>query len=103
MIFLLMLAFWLMIRTRNFQRHENLSNLGVILAMAGATLTKGIPALLVPIFLRRWRWKWLLLYLGVILDRFIRFCSGCRLGDYWTVKWSGCFWCDENLYELVEF
>lgn len=67
MVLLVILAFWLMIQTLNFPRRENLFNFGVILAMAAATLTKGLPALLVPIFLRRWRWKWTLLYLGIIL------------------------------------
>ena len=67
MVLLVILAFWLMIQTFNFPQRENLFNFGVILAMAAATLTKGLPALLVPIFLRRWHWKWSLLYLGIIL------------------------------------
>ncbi len=62
MVLLVIFVFWLMIQTFNFPRRESIFNFGVILAMAAATLTKGLPALLVPIFLRRWRWKWTLLF-----------------------------------------
>lgn len=91
MIFLVMLAFWLMIRTSNSRRHGSLFNLGVILAMAGATLTKVLPALLVPIFLRRWHWKWLLLYLGVILGALSAFALGAGWGIIGPLNGVGVF------------
>jgi hypothetical protein len=91
MIFLVMLAFWLMIQTNNYHRRKNLFNLGVILAMAGATLTKGLPALLVPIFLRRWRWKWTLLYLGVILGALAAFALGAGWGIFGPLNGVGVF------------
>ena len=91
MIFLVLLAYWLMIRSNNLIRRENLFNLGVILAMAGATLTKGIPALLVPIFLRRWRWKWLLLYLAIIFGTLFAFSSGAGWGIIGPLDGVGVF------------
>jgi hypothetical protein len=91
MIFLVMLAFWLMIRSNNLIRGKNFFNLGIILAMAGATLTKGIPALLVPIFLRRWRWKWLLLYLAFIIGALFAFSLGAGWGIIGPLNGVGVF------------
>ena len=89
MIFLVMLAFWLMIRSNN--QHGNRFNFGIILSMAGATLTKGIPALLVPIFLRRWRWKWLLLYLAIIIGALFAFSLGAGWGIIGPLNGVGVF------------
>ena len=37
------------------------------IALAAATLTKGLPALLLPVLARRWRWPYVLLYLTLIV------------------------------------
>jgi alpha-1,6-mannosyltransferase len=91
MIFLVILAFWLMIRASSFPQRENFYNLGVVLAMAGATLTKGLPALLVPIFLRRWRWKWTLVYVGVVLAALVVFALGAGWGILGPMNGTGVF------------
>lgn len=66
MIFLVMLTFWLMLHTRDTPHENRFYKLGATLSMAAATLTKALPALLVPIFLRRWRWKHLILYMVIV-------------------------------------
>jgi hypothetical protein len=91
MVLLVILAFWLMIQTLNFPRRENLFNFDVILAMAAATLTKGLPALLVPIFLKRWRWKWSLLYLGIIFGTLSAFAIGAGWGIIGPLNGVGVF------------
>ena len=67
MIFLVILAFWLMLRASDSNQKKSLFNFGAVISLAAATLTKGLPVLLVPIFVRRWRWKYLLLYSGIII------------------------------------
>lgn len=91
MILLVMLAFWLMIRASNFPHRENLFNLGTVIEMAGATLTKGLPALLVPIFLRRWRWKWTFVYVGVVLTALAVFALGAGWGIIGPLNGTGVF------------
>jgi hypothetical protein len=91
MISLAMLAFWLLIRSADKTRSKGWINSGVVLAMAGATLTKGLAALLVPVFLRRWRWKWLLIYLGIIIGFLALFANGAGWGVLGPLNGTGVF------------
>lgn len=91
MITLVMLAFWLMILSAGQLRRKGLFNFGVVLAMAGATLTKGLTALLVPIFLRRWRWKWLFLYSVLVLGALVVFAFGAGWGILGPLNGVGVF------------
>ena len=45
MIFLVMLAFWLMLQSNYLPQRKSLFNLGAVLAVAGEPITKGIPVL----------------------------------------------------------
>jgi hypothetical protein len=91
MITLVLLAFWLMIFSADRVKSKGLINFGIILAVAGATLTKGLVALLVPLFLRRWRWKWLLLYLGLILVALAVFAFWAGWGIFGPLNGTGVF------------
>jgi hypothetical protein len=91
MITLTMLAFWLMILSADKVKRRGLINLSVVLAMAGATLTKGLAALLVLLFLRRWHWNWLLLYLGLILGALAAFATGAGWGILGPLNGTGVF------------
>lgn len=91
MIFLVMLAFWLMIRAHKTDRRVYTAKLASVLAMVGATLTKGLPALLVPIFLRRWRWKWLLLYMLIIIAAISVFALNAGWGLFGPLDGVGVF------------
>ena len=66
MIFLVLLAFWLMLRAGHSPHKQVLLKSSAVLSMAAATLTKALPGLLVPVFFRRWRWKYLILYFGFV-------------------------------------
>jgi alpha-1,6-mannosyltransferase len=58
MVCLMMASLWALIALR--------SRFLSAVALAAATLTKGLPVLLLPVLARRWRWPYLLLYLGLI-------------------------------------
>ena len=72
MIFLMMLAFWLLRRSTQ--------PLLSAIALAAATLTKGLPALLAPLFLRRWGWKGTALYVLIITGALAVFAAGAGWG-----------------------
>jgi hypothetical protein len=91
MIALVMFAFWLMILSANQLKRQGFINSGIVLAMAGATLTKGLAALLAPLFLRRWRWKWLLLYLGLIFGALVVFAAEAGWGISGPLNGTGVF------------
>jgi alpha-1,6-mannosyltransferase len=59
MICLMMLALWALIAAR--------STLLSAVALAAATLTKGLPALLLPVVARRWGWQRTLVYGGLVV------------------------------------
>jgi len=54
MIFLIMLSLWLLLARRK--------HVSSALALAAATLTKGLPVLLVPALVRRWGWRATIVY-----------------------------------------
>ena len=58
MVLLMIASLWALIALRS----RPLS----AIALAAATLTKGLPALLLPVLARRWRWPYVLLYLALI-------------------------------------
>lgn len=73
MILLIMVTFWIL-----FKNRPNI-NWGVPIALAAATLTKALPILLIPIFIRRLWWKKLFAY-GVIL---VGICALVATGSGW--------------------
>lgn len=92
MIFLVVLAFWLMLRAGDSPpQKEKLFDVGAVLSMAGATLTKGLPALMVPVFFRRWRWKYLILYLGVVIALLFAFSLSAEWGLSGPLDGTGVF------------
>jgi hypothetical protein len=65
MVCLIVAALWALIALR--------SRLLSVIVLAIATLTKGLPALLLPVVARRWRWPYVLVYLGLILVAILPF------------------------------
>jgi hypothetical protein len=65
MIGLTVAALWALVASR--------SRLLSTLALAAATLTKGLPALLLPVVARRWRWPYVLVYLALIVFAILPF------------------------------
>jgi hypothetical protein len=58
MVLLTIASLWTLIALR--------SRFTSAVALAAATLTKGLPALLLPVLARRWRWPYILVYLTLI-------------------------------------
>jgi hypothetical protein len=67
MIFLTLLAMWCAARAIPNARSQLGWHLASAASLAAATLTKVLPALLAPLFLRRWGWKSMLFYILVII------------------------------------
>jgi hypothetical protein len=59
MILLMVAALWALVATR--------SNLPSVVTLAAATLTKGLPALLLPVVARRWGRRLTIVYTGLII------------------------------------
>lgn len=66
MIFLVMLAFWFMARAWSGNPRAGWLRSASMVALAAATLTKGLPVLLAPLFLRRWGWRRLAYYTAIV-------------------------------------
>ncbi len=60
-------------------------------ALAAATLTKGLPVLLLPIVLPRWRWRHGLLYVGVVAAACVPFALGAGWGLTGPTDGTGLF------------
>jgi len=61
------------------------------LVLAAATLTKGLPALLLPVVARRWGWRNLLVYAGVIVAVCLPFTIGAGWGLAGPLDGEGLF------------
>ena len=80
MIFLMMAAFWFLVRSKPWQPGRNRECYFSAFALAGSTLTKAIPALLVPLFVRRWGWRRLVVYFALLLSLSALFAAGAGWG-----------------------
>jgi hypothetical protein len=83
MLLLVTAALWLLVVSRRRVLSAAL--------LAAATLTKGLPALLLPIFARRWRWPHSLLYALLVAGSCIPFALGAGWGLGDTASGEGLF------------
>jgi hypothetical protein len=65
--------------------------LGSAVALAAATLTKGLPALLLPVVVRHWGWRNLLVYAGLIAAVCLLFAIGAGWGLAGPLDGEGLF------------
>lgn len=65
MIIFLMFTFWLLLKAD--QTGRNIFNYASIISLMVATLTKLLPILIAPLLIRRWGWKKILLFIGLVL------------------------------------
>jgi hypothetical protein len=63
MLFLMAASFWLLVRARPGDSQKSMRLSISALSLAAASLTKPIPALVSPLFIRRWGWLRLLIYM----------------------------------------
>jgi len=83
MICLLMAAVWALVALRS----QALS----VVALAASTLTKGLPVLLLPLFARRWGWRWTALYAVITVAACIPFALGAGWGLIGPLNGEGLF------------
>ena len=80
MICLVMLTFWLLLKAKPKRHRQSWFTTASAISLAAATLTKGLPLMLVSVVWRRWDWKRLLLFAVVILGVIAIFAVGAGLG-----------------------
>jgi hypothetical protein len=80
MIAMIMATFWLMVRAKPLHPKQKWLLNSSVITQAAATLTKGLPLLLTPLFLRRWEWKRIALYGGILLGISWMFAAGAGWG-----------------------
>lgn len=80
MIFLAMMTFWLLLKAEADISGQKWFPTASAISLAAATLTKGLPLMLVSVVWRRWDWKKLLLYISIILTATIIFAIDAGLG-----------------------
>lgn len=88
MIFLMMLSIWFHVRA---ERRQNWMRTVSAITLALATLTKIIPVLLAPLFVKRWGWRNFLLFIGLILLVLSLFSIGAGWGLTGDLDGTGVF------------
>ncbi len=91
MILLMVLALWLLIRDRKNFLWYRATLTGSVFALAAATLTKGLPVLLAPLFIRRWGWRRLALFGIMLLLISGSFARGAGWGLFGALNGTGVF------------
>ncbi|MFC1879080.1 hypothetical protein ACFLZW_04135 [Chloroflexota bacterium] len=91
MVFLVVLAFWLLARAGTDDGKRGAWLNGSALVLAAATLTKGIPLIFLPLFLRRWGIRRLALYAIAVLVPLALFASGAGWGLSGPLDGAGVF------------
>jgi alpha-1,6-mannosyltransferase len=88
MICLMMAALWSLVVAR---RRETPPTSFSVVALAAATLTKGLPALLLPVVARRWGWRRTIVYAGLIIAVCLPFALGAGWGLTGPLDGEGLF------------
>jgi hypothetical protein len=96
MLFFVMTAFWLISRSTKQTNgttkwQERIYFFGSVLALASATLTKFLPVLIAPLFYRRWGWKGVSLFAGVLISMLSVFAIGAGWGLTGPLDGTGVF------------
>lgn len=80
MIFLIILTFWLLLKAKPDLSRQIWFKTASAISLAAATLTKGLPLILLSVVWRRWDWKRLLLYVSIIFAGISIFAINAGLG-----------------------
>jgi alpha-1,6-mannosyltransferase len=91
MIFLTVAAFWLVIWAGLGGSHQRGLYLASAVPMAMATLTKAVPVLLAPLFLRRWGWKGVVAFMAIVVGACALFAAGAGWGLVGPLDGTGLF------------
>jgi alpha-1,6-mannosyltransferase len=82
MICLLVTTLWALVAARKFPS---------VVALVAATLTKGLPALLLPVMTRRWGWRRTIVYAGLVFVACLPFALGAGWGLMGPLDGEGLF------------
>jgi len=88
MICLMMAALWSLVVARRRERPPTTFS---VVALAAATLTKGLPALLLPVVAQRWGWRRTIVYAGLIIAVCLPFALGAGWGLTGPLDGEGLF------------
>ena len=91
MITLVMATFWILVKAKPGSLHEGKLRSTSVLTLVGATLTKIVPVLLVPVVVRRWGWRRLSLYIAILLVITTFFSIGAGWGLIGPIDGKGLF------------
>jgi hypothetical protein len=91
MIFLMLAALRLLVAARSGRNRAGWFICGSVIALAAATLTKGLPALMLPVVARRWDWRRILVYAGLIAAVCLPFATGAGWGLAGPLDGDGLF------------
>jgi len=91
MITLVMATFWILVKAKPGALHENKIRSTSVLTLVGATLTKVVPVLLVPVVIRRWGWRRFSLYIAILLVVTTLFTIGAGWGLTGPIDGKGLF------------
>jgi hypothetical protein len=91
MLFLTMLSFWLIVRVYPGAPNGLRINYLSAAALAAATLTKGLMILLAPLYLRRWKFKSVILFITLFIIPCLLFASSAGFGWSGALDGSGVF------------
>lgn len=91
MIFLMTAALWFLVAFRPGHRRSGRFALGSVITLAAGTLTKGVPALLLPVVAWRWGWRRIILYAGLIVSLCLPFALGAGWGLAGPLNGEGLF------------
>jgi alpha-1,6-mannosyltransferase len=91
MICLMMVALWSLVAVQPIRGRAGWPTLSSVVALVAATLTKGLPALLLPVVARWWGWRQTIVYAGLILAVCLPFALGVGCGLTGPLDGEGLF------------
>ena len=91
MICLMMASLWSLLAARESQPSRLPGRLVSVAALAAATLTKGLPVLLLPLVARHWGWRRTIVYAGLIVAVCLPFALGAGWGLAGPLDGEGLF------------
>ena len=91
MLLLIMLSFWFLLRARPDEANQGHYRTASAVSLAAASLTKALPGLLAPLFIRRWGWRRAVLYGILAAGAIALFALGAGWGISGPLDGSGVF------------
>gem|GEM_PF-283584 len=91
MLALTMATFWLLVAAWPRKKRSEVLTWGSVLTLAAATLTKGLPILMLPVVAWRWRWLRSIVYAALVLAAILPFALTAGWGFTGPLDGEGLF------------